>query len=54
MSCERLYSIPFTFANSRSSTIAISRSGNGTVVDGLVPFGVRDLGRSTPRRASRE
>src|SRR5713226_703895 len=37
MSCERLYSIPFTFANSRSSTIAISRTGNGTVV---VPFGL--------------
>jgi hypothetical protein len=49
MSCERLYSILFTLANSRSSTIAISRVGKSTVVVLFVGFR-----RSTPRRASRE
>jgi hypothetical protein len=44
MSCERLYSIPFTLANSRSSMIAISCAGKRTVV--VLFFGFRC---STPR-----
>jgi len=46
MSWSRLYSMPLTLANSRSSTMDMSR------LDGGLDVGVP--GRSTPRSASRE
>jgi len=52
-SWSRLYSMPFTFANSRSSTMDMSRWGNSTTVE-VGDVGLPGLEVSTPRSASSE